>query len=307
MSIDHSKDILGNAYHLWKTTAHDHFSNELPPDVKKITAIHRLTNALFSSMKKNKWYGRILSLFSRLAKIRISRVVKRALAAYKFDLVTTSTTTPSEEWLFNDNEKMLIKELRPIFKKHLLRKKGLTTIEAKARRWRAKVKKYQNNPRYLLASFGLTTFTQRCPKKKALINRVIKPFKSKSIKSFANKLLEDQDLAIQQGLVNLLGREDFNSQSPVITILQQAIHEIGKEKIKTGSLLKDRDPAIAQGVVNLFGREDFTFKFSLTTVLKKVIYEIGKQKIKNVKDKAYHTAENLRKFFHPWTPSKINF
>lgn len=231
MTIDPSKSALENAYNLWKAGAHEELSDTVPDPIKRITAIHSITNKLFLSMKQNKWYSGILAFFKRLTKASVLRDVKRALAAYKFDLVTSSKESLKEAWLFSDHEKAFIKELRPLFRKTLLHK-AVTTVSGKAKRWNMKTKKYKENPHFLLASAGLTAVADSLPYTKSLINRVIKPFGPQQIQGTVNWMLVDLDPAVKQGLNNLLGREDFTFNVPFKTVLKQAAYEIGREKIK---------------------------------------------------------------------------
>lgn len=231
MTIDPSKNVLENAYHLWKASTQNNLTSNAPDELKLITKIHEITNTLFNTLISKKWYCRI-PLFSRISKQLVLRDVKKALAAHKFDLVTAPTVNPNELWLFRDREKLLASDLRSIFRKHLLHKTGVESIRDKARRWNTKIKKYKNNPRYLLASSTLTVVADRYPGIRTPINRFVKPMKPSTIKEYADWMLEGQDPAVEQGLTKLLGRADFDSKAPFNTILKAAIYEIGSQKVK---------------------------------------------------------------------------
>jgi hypothetical protein len=231
MTIDPSKSVLENAYRLWKATAQKNFPKDTPDDIKRITTIHEIANKLFNALKGKKWFNKI-SLFSRFSKRLILRDVKRALSAHKFDLITTSKQAPAELWLFLEREKNLIQDLRPLFKKHLLHRTGVISIKAKASRWKKKVTKYHDSPRFLLASLGLATATERYPKLRPLVNRIIKPLNPKIIKDYTEWSLQGQDPAVEKGLTTLLSREDFNPQAPFNSILKSAVYEIGMQKMR---------------------------------------------------------------------------
>ena len=231
MTIDPSKNVLENAYILWKASTQNNLASTAPDELKQLTKIHEITNTLFNTLISKKWYCRF-SLFSRISKQLVLRDVKRALSALKFDLVTASTLNTNELWIFRDREKPLASDLRLIFKKHLIHRSGVESIRDKAKRWNSKAKKYRNNPRYLLASSTLTVIADRYPKIRIPINQFVKPMKPSTIKEYADWMLEGQDPAVEQGLTKLLGRTDFDSKAPFNTILKAAIYEIGSQKVK---------------------------------------------------------------------------
>ncbi len=231
MTIDHSIKVIDNAYNLWKASTQNNLDTNTPDELIQLTKIHEITNILFNTLISKKWYCRI-PLFSRISKQLVLRNVKRALAAHKFDLLTAPTLNTKELWIFSDREKLLASNLRPIFQKHLTHKAGVKSIKDKAKRWNTKVKKYHNNPRYLLASSTLTAIAERYPRIKMPINQFVKPMNPSTIKEYTDWILEDQDPAVEQGLIKLLGKADFDSKAPFNTILRAAIYEIGTEKVK---------------------------------------------------------------------------
>jgi hypothetical protein len=231
MAIDHTKSILENAYNLWKSSTSANLPQSAPDTVKRILKTHEIANTLFTTLLKKKWY-RGFPFACRIWKKHIVWKVKRALAAHKFDRLTSSSSITNELWLFKDKEKTLVTELRPLFRRNLLHRKGVNSISAKASRWKNKVHKYHDNPRYLVASLTLTVITERHPGIKKPINQFLKPVKPLTIKEYTDWMLEGQDPAVEQGIATLLGKPDFDPQVPFNTLFKEAIYEIGVQKVK---------------------------------------------------------------------------
>jgi hypothetical protein len=280
MAIDNNKSSIENAYLLWKETESKPLYQGMPDSVRRQTTSHLITNILFHQIRGDCWYSKIFDLFADFFKGRILKQVENALAAYKFEILTDSSIDVKKYiWLFEPAENSFTTELRSLFSKHLLQKKGIRSLREKAQRWKEKSKKYLNNPRSLLAHSALSESAVRFPGLKTIV-QVIRPLKEKEIQNFTDELLEGEDPVFERGIVRLLGRPDFDAKAPLKDIAKQAMIEVAKEKIR--EYVKGKDPALQERVLSLLERPDFDAKASFKEILKQAAIEMAKEKTRSV-------------------------
>lgn len=193
----------------------------------------QVVHDVYFSLKANTWYAQILP-FKLLG---IEGKVKKALSAYKFDLITKGGYADKLH-LFSPNERQIIDDgLVPIFKKVLgktspispaclgrlekikkvwqkatrffLRK---TDIELKAERWEHKVEKYHHKEKYLVASYALHVLSAANPQNTTDINR-LKEIGKKKIQKYAEQLSKYPPL--YEALKELLSKPENPSWSEV--------------------------------------------------------------------------------------------
>src|SRR5579872_5563331 len=144
-----------NAYALWERYGQSNGK----PDIDVV--VEQITLNIFFKRKDSCWYGFILHLFSGLAQYFIRKDVDNALAAYKFDLITSRQEIKAH-WLFTPNESSCIRiENRDVFGSILSREQRIASIADKAARWREKAEKYHHDSPYMITSAALEAIAQR--------------------------------------------------------------------------------------------------------------------------------------------------
>lgn len=149
-------NITLDAYHFWET------QYSYDPDRER--SIDQIALGLFlqikdAPLKDRPWYCWFISLSPYLSQRWIRGKVETALAAYKFDIIGTPEQAACRALFSSEEMRIIDQRVDKIFKKVLL-KKGVTSLDDKAKRWAKKVKKYQDKSDYLIASFALDVLSR---------------------------------------------------------------------------------------------------------------------------------------------------
>lgn len=193
----------------------------------------QVVHDVYFSLKANTWYARILP-FKLLG---IEGKVKKALSAYKFDLITKGTYadklhlfSPNETQIINDGLATIfgkvLEKASPVAPKCLGRLETIkriwqkaarfflrkTDIELKAERWEHKIEKYHHKGEYLVASYALHLLSTTNPRNATDINR-LKEIGKKKIQKYAEQLSKYPPL--YEALKEVLSKSENPSWSAV--------------------------------------------------------------------------------------------
>lgn len=212
--------FLERAYQLWEQAD--------PSEHKKISQAkitHQLIREMKSNHKKNFHFSSILKFFYRsIIKIQ----VKKALSAFKFDLICSGKESVHIN-IFSKKERWFIDEnLTKIFK-NVLAKNYSHNLEKKAVRWKEKVNKYFNKTELMLGSYSLYRLKEMSPKLKNIVN-CIKKLPIENVCKKAIHEIDDEETV--KGIRKFL-EQPFDPKKKTKTIVLEILYYIAQENVKT--------------------------------------------------------------------------
>jgi hypothetical protein len=223
------------------------------------------------------WYY-LYSLCGRIDSL-IQNKLDQAIAAYKFDLVTSGADLSKRMHLFSDAEKWFVDQKLTGLLKNILIKKDTDTVDKKSARWISKTSKYSGHREYMLGSYVLFLLGKKCDwlKKEIDFTKYSSP---KKVQKYCEKIFGGFDQDILEGITRFLA----SSPRPTGTY-KQMLTAIGLHIAAIKS--KDRD---VQEAVDCFLKVNPNPTGSWQTTAKEIALLIADIKAERVVQAGYIAA-----------------